>query len=74
MVFLVKVLFLVEPPIHFILLHMQTSSFAAVIIITASGGHYMTTNVNIGHNKLLAQSTSMFVYLMRAFVCVKNTD
>lgn len=58
MVFLVKVLFLVEPPIHFILLHMQTSSFAAVIIITASGGHYMTTNVNIGHNKLLAQSTS----------------
>lgn len=74
MVFLVKVLFLVEPPIHLILLHMQTSSFAAVIIITASGGRYMTANVNIGHNKLLAQSTSMFVYLMRAFVWVKNTD
>lgn len=42
-------------------LHM-TSSFAAVIISTATWGRHLTINVNMGRNRLLAQWTFIVVY------------
>ena len=38
----------------FILLHL-TSSFMTVIITPATRGHHLTTNVNMGRDKLLSQ-------------------
>lgn len=41
----------------------QTSSFAAVIINIATGGHCLTRNINIVHNNLVAQLTNTVVFL-----------
>lgn len=43
------------------LLHM-TSSFAALIISTATWGRHLTININMGRNRLLAQWTFIVVY------------
>lgn len=43
------------------LLHM-TSSFAALIISTATWGRHLTINVNMGRNRLLAQWSFIVVY------------
>lgn len=41
-----------------------TSSFAVIIISTATRGHHPTINTNMGDNKLLAQLNFMVVFLM----------
>ena len=48
----------------FILLHVISSS-AAIIITMATRDCCKTKHVNMGHNKLLSQSTSVVVFPMR---------
>lgn len=47
------------------LLLLLASSFAAVIMNTATRGHHLTRNINLGHNTLPAQSTYIIVSLLR---------
>lgn len=42
----------------------HTYFFPAVIIATASRGHHLTTNINMGHNNAFSFSTYVVVYLM----------
>lgn len=70
---------LTQPTIHsllpmwalllFILLHL-TSSFAALILTTVTRGRRLTSTVNMGHNKLLTQSTYLVIFLMRTGCCI----
>lgn len=54
----------IHPNLPFELLHL-IFSFAAVKIIMEAGGHRLTANVNLGHNKLLSVLSYMFALLMR---------
>lgn len=42
-----------------------TSSFTAIIITTDTRGRHRARALNVGHNKLLSQSTSMVAFLTR---------
>lgn len=57
--------YLTSPLLLINLLFILTSSFAVVIITTATRGRRLTINVDICPNELLSQSTSVDIFLLR---------